>query len=103
MRNDFVQYAFKSLHERCNTQAQEIIQNLSVLSSSSNQSSEDLINNPLVQKNIHLQLLTHTIMLTENYRNVRIHRYSIYQFSKMMYTCLTIFFKTILHPLHLSC
>jgi len=50
MGNDFVQHVLKSLDERFNSEAQEIIQNLYILSSPSNQSPKQIINNPLIQK-----------------------------------------------------
>ncbi len=50
MGNDFIQHVLKSLDERFNAEAQEIIHNLCILSSPSNQSAEALLNNPLVQK-----------------------------------------------------
>jgi hypothetical protein len=48
--NNFVHNVLKSLNNRFNTKAQEIIENLCVFSSPSNQSPEDLLNNMLIQK-----------------------------------------------------
>lgn len=48
--DDFVQHVLDSSDSRFDTEAKEIISNLSVFSSPSNQSSEDLLNNPLTQK-----------------------------------------------------
>ncbi|CAF1531987.1 unnamed protein product, partial [Rotaria sordida] len=50
MGNDFVQYVLESLDNRFDAEAKEIIENLCVFSSPSNQSPEDLMNNPLIQK-----------------------------------------------------
>ena len=48
--DDFVQHVVKSLDDRFDSKAREIIENWSVFSSPSSQSTEDLINNPLIQK-----------------------------------------------------
>jgi hypothetical protein len=48
--NQFVQNVLDSLDERFNTEAQEIIKNLCVLSCPSNQSAEELLANPLIQR-----------------------------------------------------
>jgi len=50
MGNDFIEHCLRSLDERFNAKAQEIIENLSILSSPSTQSPEELINNPLIKK-----------------------------------------------------
>ncbi|CAF4546828.1 unnamed protein product [Rotaria sp. Silwood2] len=48
--DDFVQNVLKSLDDRFNSEAKQIIQNLCIFSSPSNFSSEELISNPLIQK-----------------------------------------------------
>ena len=48
--DQFVQNVLDALDERFNREAQEIIKNLCVLSCPSNQSAEELLTNPLIQK-----------------------------------------------------
>jgi len=50
MGNDFIQHVLQSLDNRFNTEAKEVIENLCVFSSPSNQSPDELLSNPLIQK-----------------------------------------------------
>ena len=74
MGNDFIQHVLKSLDNRFNTEANEIIKNLCVFSSPSNQSFEDLLNNLLI-KNIRLQLVINIRVPMRKYMNIRANLY----------------------------
>ncbi|CAF1535459.1 unnamed protein product, partial [Adineta steineri] len=50
MGDTFIKHILKSLDDRFDTAAKEIVQNLCVFSAPSNQSAEELLNNPLIQK-----------------------------------------------------
>lgn len=50
MGDGFVEYVLKALDDRFNTEAKEIIENLSIFSSPSDHSPEVLLSNPLIQK-----------------------------------------------------
>ncbi len=91
MGNNFVQHVLKSLDERFNAEAQELIQNLCILSSPSNQSTEELINNPLIQKYASPTTYTHKGVDGKIYErtdkpllNIRDLKDDVYAFQKIV-------------------